>query len=139
MTGQNSKLPILGAKIEAQVFPNPGPEQNSSNLLVLKGAERLERAIFVDTGKGLYSTQIRPLMAGRYLIALVDSTFGGENAVTAHRIDVGQAGGRSSGLLPKTKTPINYLWYALGGLGSIVVVGSSLAFWFVKRSNSARA
>jgi hypothetical protein len=133
MTGEQSRLPILSARVEAQIFPDPGSSAGEGGVLVLKGATRLERVNFVDAGQGKYSAQLQPLKSGRYLFTLVDSTFGGENAVTAHRMNVGTSGGNSSALLPKTATPINWLWFALGGLGLIVTALSSVLIWQSRR------
>ena len=128
MTGERSKLPILSARVEAQIFPDSGSSAGEGGVLVLKGVNRLERTQFADLGQGKYSAQLQPLESGRYIFALVDSTFGGENSVIAHRMNVGVTGGNSSALLPKTATPTNWLWFALVGLGVVVTdVGVQVA------------
>jgi hypothetical protein len=122
MTGQNSGLPILSAKVEAQIFPDDGSKADENKPLQLKGANRLERVNFSEISNGKYTTQLTPRV-GAYIVAIVDSTFSGENAVTAYRITLGKDGGRSSGLLPQTKTPVSYVLYALLGLAGILIAG----------------
>jgi hypothetical protein len=134
MTGQVSQLPILSAKVEVQVFADDGSRADQNKPLQLKGADRLERIGFTEVSNGKYTTQLQPRV-GNYIVAIVDSTFSAENAVTAYRMTLGQAGGRSSSLLPQTKTPTSYVFYAFAGLALILILGLGYFFYSFKKQD----
>lgn len=122
MTGQSSKLPILQAQIQAQLYPltpdlkaSIGPNQD----LDWNKLEAQNRAYYTpleDQGSGKYLGKLEGVKPGAYALLLVDTTYKGESANAAKAITVGGTEVQTSLILPKTNTPTSYLVYALLGL-----------------------
>ncbi len=122
MTGQSSKLPILQAQIQAQLYPltpalkaTLGPNQD----LDWNKLEAQNRAYYTpleDQGSGKYVGKLTGVKPGAYALLLVDTTYKGESANAASAVTVGSSEVQASLILPKTNTPTSYLVYALLGL-----------------------
>jgi hypothetical protein len=122
MIGQSSQLPILQAKIQAQLYPltpalkaSLGPNQDL-DWNRLEPENRLTYAVLEDQGGGQYLGQLEGVKPGSYALLLVDTTFQGESANSARAIQVGGTQVKATLILPKTNTPTSYLVYALLGL-----------------------
>lgn len=122
MIGESSKLPILQAQIQAQLYPltpelraNLGPNQDL-DWAKLEPENRLAYTVLEDQGGGKYLGKLEGVKPGSYALLLVDTTFKGESANSARAIQVGGTQVKASLILPKTNTPTSYLVYALLGL-----------------------
>jgi len=122
MTGQSSKLPILQAQIQAQLYPltpalkaSLGPNQDL-DWNKLEARNRSYYTPLEDQGSGKYLGKLEGVKPGAYALLLVDTTYKGESANAAKAITVGGTEVRASLILPKTNTPTSYLVYALLGL-----------------------
>ena len=57
---------------------------------MLESADTMGKSAFTEAGEGKYTTYLQTLEPGRHLVALIDTTFGGESAIAAHRITLGK-------------------------------------------------
>ena len=122
MTGQSSKLPILQAQIQAQLYPltpdlkaSLGPNQDL-DWNKLKAQNRAYYTPLEDQGSGKYVGKLEGVKPGAYALLLVDTTYKGESANAAKAVTVDSSAVQTSLILPKTNTPTSYLVYALLGL-----------------------
>lgn len=137
MVGQNSKLPILKAKIDILIYstqvaqyidPNKSMSDNISNF---PSSSKIGQSKLKFDPSGYYIGQLPKLKDSDYAIATVDSTYTGENAVGFNIVSLRAGKTQFEVILPKTNTPQRYLMYAI--LGLLVPVVLVLGVWIAQQ------
>lgn len=112
LVGETSGLPIRNAEVEVRVSRGmgtpPAGEESTGDVL---GQARL-----TPGEGGRYVGTLRPLPAGRYVLTVVDTTYGGEAAVAARAFPFSGRPVQVAVVLPATSTPRRYVVSALMGL-----------------------
>ncbi|MBB6099610.1 hypothetical protein HNR42_003063 [Deinobacterium chartae] len=136
LVGQTSTLPVRGAVVEVRLYPEDdawrrrleqgGGTVSTTDLSILPG-NALDTVHLEEVRTADYRGRLRPLEAGRYVLAVLDTTFKGETALAARAFEVspGRSSALVTALLPKTQTPTSYLVWALIGLAvpALIVLG----------------
>ena len=137
LVGEVSTLPIRGAVLEL-LLARP-----SDRLLALMKdgvlsrtgstklpAEVVFRARFDEPKPGTYTARLEPPPPpGEYVFVLLDTTFKGEATMTGQLIQLPLRENPTlfTGVLPETKTPSRYLFYALAGIAVPAIIGLVIA------------
>ncbi len=136
LTGEISHLRVRGARVELRTYPLDPTWQGrlksgswSAALVSDVAGAPLASAALTQTGGG-YAGALPPVPAGRYALALVDTTFPGERAVAASARPLRPGvPANFSALLPTTQTGGTGgggLWWLVVGLpiGLMILVGA---------------
>ena len=142
LVGETSTLPIRGAVLEL-ILARPSDRLlglMKDGVLSRTGdaklpAEEVARVPLKETKPGTYATRLSPPPPpGEYVLVLLDTTFKGEATMTGKlvRLPLEESPTIFTGVLPETKTPSRYLFYALAGLAVPALIG--LVFALLARS-----
>ena len=144
LVGETSTLPIRGAVLDL-ILAKPNDRLRAlmkDGVLSRTGSPKLPAEIvlkvpFEETKPGSYRVVISPPPPpGRYVLVLLDTTFRGEATMTGTEIELPLKENPTifTGVLPETKTPSRYLFYALAGLAVPAIIG--LIFALLARGDS---
>ena len=141
LVGETSTLPIRGAVVEV-ILAKPGPRLlgwMNDGVLSRTGstdlpAEVVARKPLKEKKIGVYEATLPRPRPGEYVLVLLDTTFKGEATMTGRLVTfpLEQEPTIITGVLPETKTPSRYLFYALAGLAVPALIG--LVFALLSRS-----
>ena len=140
LVGETSTLPIRGAVLELVLARPSGRLLGlmKDGVLSRTGdaklpAEEVARTPLKETKPGTYTGRLSP-PPGEYVLVLLDTTFKGEATMTGKlvRLPLEESPTIFTGVLPETKTPSRYLFYALAGLAVPALIG--LVFALLARS-----
>jgi len=139
LVGETSTLPIRGAVLEL-ILTRPSDRLlgwMKDGVLSRTGsaklpAEEVARVPLKERKPGTYTARLSPLPPpGHYVLVLLDTTFKGEATMTGRkiRLPLEQNPTLFTGVLPETKTPSRYLFYALAGLAVPALIGLVFALF----------
>ena len=142
LVGETSTLPIRGAVLEL-ILARPSDRLlgwMKDGVLSRTGsaklpAEEVVRVPLKEQKPGTYTARLSPPPPpGTYVLVLLDTTFKGEATMTGKeiRLPLEENPTLFTGILPETKTPSRYLFYALAGLAVPALIG--LVFALLARS-----
>lgn len=144
LVGETSTLPIRGAVLDL-ILARPNPRLlgwMKDGVLSRTGsaklpAEEVARVPLKEAKVGTYTARLAPAPPpGEYVLVLLDTTFKGEATMTGKLIRLPLEANPTifTGVLPETKTPSRYLFYALAGLAVPALIG--LVFALLARSEA---
>jgi len=143
LVGETSTLPIRGAVLDL-ILAKPNDRIRAlmkDGVLSRTGDPDLPTEVVLkvpleEEKPGTYTATLRPLPPpGRYVFVLLDTTFKGEATMTGTEIELPLRENPTifTGVLPETKTPSRYLFYALAGLAVPALIG--IVFALLARSD----
>ncbi len=146
LVGETSTLPIRGAVLTV-LLARPDPRLLAwmkDGKLSRTGradlpAEVVTEASLKETSPGTYAAELANPGPGRYVLVVLDTTFKGEATMTGRQIELPPNPNPLiyTGIMPKTKTPSRYLFYALAGLAVPALIG--LVFALLSRAEQRGA
>ncbi len=138
LVGETSTLPIRGAVLEL-ILARPSARLlgwMKDGVLSRTGsaklpAEEVARIPLKEQKPGSYTGRLNPPPPGTYVLVLLDTTFKGEATMTGRKIRFPLEANPTlfTGVLPETKTPSRYLFYALAGLAVPALIGLVFALF----------
>jgi hypothetical protein len=99
----------------------------------------LQRGRLRRAPAGVYRATLELPPDGRYILAFVDSTFRGENTITAQLVEfpLEEGSGALGGVLPETTTPVRWFYYAAAGLALPLLAAGVALVWRRRRPRTA--
>ncbi len=141
LVGETSTLPIRGAVLKV-LLAKPDPRllawMKDGRLSRTGGAKLpapvVAEAALKETAPGTYRARLPDPGPGRYVLVVLDTTFRGEATMTGRVVTLPPDPNPLiyTGIMPKTRTPSRYLFYALAGLAVPALIG--LVFALLSRA-----